>query len=307
MAEVAKTQGGSQQPSTAASQGATQPTSTQGTPSSQAGSQQPSQQPMAWESDSRFKGKTAEDVWNAYRNAESQIGQMGQYKTFADQVNQYAQQFGGLENLLNAARYGLEQYQRAAQHQQPNQGQQQQPQAWIENWDVMTPQQQATVLQQVVTSQALQQIQPYAQQIADQIRNELRQEYANQARQWDIYQKVLPRALEIQQQNPALGMQQILQNMVQLAQSGPDALMDLAINSMTQEQRMKAQAEALAQAKIADFQQQEKNRQLASLTSVRPGPANGRGEPAVPLNSIERKRNILSTLISEGKINPNQV
>ena len=254
-----------------------------------------------WQQDPRFKEKGPEDIWNSYRGAEQQLGQYGQYKQFADQVNQLAQQWGGLDNLLALAQFGANAYR---ERQAQPQGGAQQPSAWdqvVQRWEELTPQQQAGALYQQIQSQ----VQPYGQQLATELRTQLQQEIQQALggvqRQWDIFQRLLSKKM----QNPDLPMEDTLQQMVQLAQSDPQKLMDLAINNLTLEQQIKQKADAIAQARIADYEREQKNKTLQSLTSVRPNTQGGSG-PA-PRNSAERRNHVLSTLLEKGMIGSDQI
>lgn len=283
-------------PTPASQPGAAQPSGGGGgTPAGQPAAAAPPSYP--WHQDPRFKDKGPDDVWNTYRSAESQIGQLGQYRQFAEQVQNLAQQYGGLDNLLALAQFGANAYR---ERQSPQQAQQQQQQ-WLERWDTMTPQEQAQTMFQQLQSQIL----PYAQQIAAEIRTQLQQEnqqaLSGVQRQWDIYQRLLTRKIE----DPSLPMEGTLQNMIQLAQSDPQKLMDLAIDRMTLERQIQQKADAIAQARIADFEREQKNKQLQALTSVRPH-TGANGAPA-PRNAAERKNHVLSTLLEKGVLGTDQI
>jgi len=80
-------------------------------------------QAQPWEQDERFKGKTADDIWKAYQNAESLVGQASQK---ASLVNE-------LEQVTGMSPDEIRNYLQAHQQQQLQQQIQQNPLAYVDS------------------------------------------------------------------------------------------------------------------------------------------------------------------------------
>jgi hypothetical protein len=242
-------------------------------------------------------------VWDSYQEAQKQISTLGQYRSAAEQWNNFANQFGGSQQLAQLVQLGLQ-----AWNQQQQGGGQQQQQAPagagdpFENWEAYTPREQAQRMHQILMGA----IGQYGRTYADQLRNELAQGVQAQTgglqRQWEIFNLVMQKKAE----DPTLNVEQVLSTMLSLANSTPQQLMGLAVNNLGMENRIKREAEAQSAARIADFQQQQRNQQLASLTKLLPvSPANT--PPPAFANSADRNQAILRKMIESGVIGPEHV
>jgi hypothetical protein len=255
----------------------------------------------AWASDQRFAGdQDGSKVWEAYRNAESQLGQMGQYKTAAEQWTNFANQFGGAQNVAQLLQLGLQ----AWQQQQQAQGgaaqggaPAQQGADPFKQWDSLTPHQQASLMRDVVQAQVQSWGQQYAQQIAQQLQGQM----GGMQRQWEIFNLAMQKKAE----DPTFNVEQGLAEMLRLANSTPAQLMSLAVNNLGFDQKVKQAAEALAAQRIADNELKYKNQQLASLTKMLPGPQSAVTRPSI--STVEGKRSILQDMIDRGIIGPENI
>lgn len=254
-----------------------------------------------WQSEEQFRDAAPEKVWDSYKEAQRQITQLGQYRSAAEQWNNFANQFGGSQNLAQLVQLGLQAWnaQQQGGQQQAPQGNQPDP---YETWENLTPREQARMQADLLRSE----IQQYGRTLYDQLRNELAQGVQQQTgglqRQWEIFNLVMQKKAE----DPTLNVEQTLSTMLQLANSTPAQLMSLAVNNMGMENRVKREAEAMAQARIADFQQQQRNQSLASLTKLLPVQPGTQQAPTYA-TSADRNQAILRKMIEQGVIGPEHV
>lgn len=246
---------------------------------------------FAWQSDERFReDKTGEQVWKSYQEAQKQLGEMGQYKQLASQVQQY----GGLQNLVN---WAMRAYQQQQQPQAPQNASAAQQAAWYESFADLTPQEQAQVLHQ----QALATVVPYIQQIATQYAQANQEWQTQQQRAFDIYRKVVA----LKMKNPELDENDLLQRAASIAGGGADDLLNMALSGIQGPTSAKAEATAMFERWKADEEQKRRNQQVGAV----PGANRQNFQLPKPLgaNATEEKNSILQALLGQGTIAPGQV
>lgn len=263
-----------------------QPAENQPAPQNQ-DSGQSQQQTYPWESVEKFKGKGADDVWKSYTSLESQLGDLGPKAKVADTVNQY----GGVDNLLQWAQYGARLYQEAQTRQnQPQQQPQQQPgQAAdpYEQWDVLSPREQARLLSQQVEQSTWTKAQQYVNGIAQQYAQAIQADREQMSKQWDIYRQVM----NAWRQNPKLDPDQILRNMAQVATGNVSDLINIASRNLTGEEDMEARAQAKFEAWKQAEEQKVKNSGQNVLTAL--------NRPSFSMPDVPKTKNQENALIAK--------
>lgn len=226
----------------------------------------------------RFQGKSAEDIARSYAELEQMHGrQMQELQPYLDAQKKY-EQYGGIEGLEQS--YGqlwntLQSYmQNAGQPQQPQQAQQpiqnyaqdanaMPQQGWDQDWDMLTPREQAQRMMEMVRQDAVQNAQQLVQQLYQQGINQFDQRFGTLERQFDIYKSVL----ETQRQYPDIDTNQMLQQALEISKATPQQLLELATKSVlnSDEKRQEAAAKELFEQWKADEMLRQQNERQAAL------------------------------------------
>lgn len=245
----------------------------------------------------KFTGKGLEDVVKSYTELEKQYGELSGLK---NQLEQH----GGLENLRQWATYGSQAYQAAIAAQQ--QAQTRQPQATqqgpavdpYENWDMLTPKEQAQRLSQLVAGAATQYINTYGQQVVSQMQRQQADQLAAINTQWDIYRTVMAQW----RKNPSIDPDQLLQSMAKVATGDLNSLMDIASKQLTGQADIDAKINAEVQRRLADARLKEQNQQVNVLTSA--GRSSLHTPSQIPVSHDEATAALMKKLLQSGDITP---
>lgn len=247
----------------------------------------------------KFTGKSAEDVARAYVELEGKLGNYKEHEALAEQLKQY----GGWDNVRQWAAYGAQAYQQAQQahsqaqpqpHHATAQGQQADP---FENWDLLTPREQASKLSQLVGLAATNYINTYANQVAQGYGKQLQDALTHINRQWDIYRQVMG----AWRKDPTVDPDALLQTMVQVATGDVPSLMQIAQKQLLGEGEVDRKAKGLFEQWKADEALRRQNEQVTVMTGAGrsafsvPAPAGSRGEAT---------NRILQRVMQDGTITP---
>ena len=244
----------------------------------------------------KFAGKSVEDVARSYTELESQHGKVAD---MAKQIEQY----GGLENVKQWLAYANQTYQQslAAQQQAQNQPQQQQQQAPagdpFENWDMLSPKEQAGKLAQLVAGAATQYINQYGTQIVTAYQRQIADQLGGLNKQWEIYRNVMAQW----RKNPNIDPDALLQSMAKVATGDLNSLIDIASKQLTGQADFDARVSAEVQRRIADQRLHAENQQVNVLTNA------GRSSftpTEAPKTHDDATRMILDKLVKSGEFTP---
>jgi len=244
----------------------------------------------------KFAGKSVEDVARSYAELESQHGKVSD-------IARKIEELGGLDNLKQWAQYGSQAYQqtlRAAQQAQNSQSQQQQtipagdP---FENWDMLSPKEQAGKLVQLVAGAATQYINEYGNQIVSQYQRQIADQLGGLNKQWEIYRNVMAQW----RKNPNIDPDALLQSMAKVATGDLCSLIDIASKQLTGQSDFDTRVAAEVQRRIADHRLQAENQQVNALTQ------SGRSsftQTEAPKTHEDANRMILAKLVKSGDFSP---
>jgi hypothetical protein len=229
----------------------------------------PSADNGAYQVPEKFRGKSVEEIARAYDELERMHGtRMQELEPLVQYQQKYAQ-YGGIEALeqgYNQLYTNLQHYLQNAQQSQPQQqaGQpvstQQNP--W-ENWEYLTPQEQAARLEERIAQRAEQLIAERGQALYNQAYQDLSNQFNVLRREWDINRSLT----DMRYSDPNLDTQKVMQEAVNIANSDPQKLLQLAARQLANQdgKQTEAQAQALFERYKADWEQERTNRQLEQL------------------------------------------
>ncbi len=217
----------------------------------------------------RFQGMSAADIAKQFADYEAQTAP-------AMRAYEDAQRYGGYDQVKEAYINAYNQNQQYAQYLQQLQAQQnmQSPPSqqqsgddWTSQWDYLSSTEQAQRLNAHVAQQLERQAQQYYQQALQALRQEMQAETATMRNQFDVFRAML----EQQKQNPALDARELLQTTADLAQAPTEQLMALAAQriherSGARDAEIKRLAEEQFQKRMATWEQEQRNKELASIT-----------------------------------------
>lgn len=220
-----------------------------------------------------FQGKSLEDVVRLHLDSEKSYQQRMQELEPLIQAQKQLEPYGGVAALQDAYAQMYHQYQQMLtnqQQRQPQQQPQQQQQAqasnprWDEDWDMLTPREQAQRIQEQVSAQTMQQMQQYGNQLYQEAMQKLTGETGTMRRELDVF-----RALQdVQRQHPDLDATQLLQRAVDISRSDPQQLLQLATQALANQdgKQSEVQARQLFERWKADEELKRKNEEIESIT-----------------------------------------
>jgi len=245
----------------------------------------------------KFTGKSVEDVARSYVELESQHGKVSD---LAKQV----EQLGGLENVKQWLSYANQSYQHAlaAQAQAQNQPQQQQQHVpagdYFENWDMLSPKEQAGKLAQLVAGAATQYINQYGNQIASAYQKQISDQLTGMNKQWEIYRNVMSQW----RKNPNIDPDALLQSMAKVATGDLNSLIDIASKQLTGQSDFDARVTAEVQRRIADQRLKDQNQQVNVLTNA--GRSSFQTPAEAPKTHEDATSLIMKKLVESGEFSP---
>lgn len=249
----------------------------------------------------KFAGKTAEDIARSYVELESQHGK---YATTLKDL----EGVGGVEVAKQWVQYGpqlYQAYQRLAEQIAASHGQQspapvQQGPAVdpYEDWEMLTPKEQAQRQMQVLANAATQYINAYGTQIAQAYQQQIAAAKQELNTQWDIYRKVMGQW----QKNPNIDPEALLQSMARVATGDVNSLMDIASKQITGEADLQARIDAEVQRRMADARLKAQNAQLNTLSSS--GHATFQSPRTSPATGEAADAALMKYLLEQGIVTP---
>lgn len=253
---------------------------------------------LAFQVPEKFAGKGLEDVIKSYTELESKYGEVSSLKNQLEQM-------GGLENLkqwaqaapgyYQAYQQAVAQLQQAQQHAQTQQAPAGDP---FENWEMLTPKEQAQRQTQLVAGALTQYINTYGQQAVAQMQEQQRQQLAALNTQWDIYRTVN----DIARKNPSVDPNALLQSMAKIAGGDLSTLVDIATKQVAGPAEMEAKIQAELQRRLADERLKAQNSQLNTLTSA--GRSSLTGPTNIPVSHDDATTALLKKLLQDGAVTP---
>lgn len=248
----------------------------------------------------KFAGKTAEDIARSYVELESQSGK---YATTMKDL----EAAGGAEVAKQWAQYGpqlYQAYQRLAEQIATSQGQQQAPVQQgpavdpYENWDMLTPKEQAQRQLQMVAGAATQYINAYGSQVAQAYQQQAQALKQELNTQWDIYRQVMGQW----RKNPNIDPDALLQSMARVAGGDLGSLIDIASKQLTGDSDLQARINAEVQRKLADERLKAQNQSLNTLTSS--GRSSYQAPSQIPASHEDATAALMKHLLEKGGISP---
>lgn len=264
-----------------------------------------------WQADERFRDKGPEEIWNQYREAEKIRGEYGELKKFRGEVDAA----GGWDNVKGWANWGNEEYKRrSTEAQKPAQPSAQAqaasqqtgiPAEYFKEWDVLPGQVQAEKLYQLLASQLGPAVQQYINNTIEQrqatIVQQLQGWQTQNTQMFDIYRM----AIDAARKNPDLDVADYIARAAKIATSGPQDVMQLALDQITAPMTRKQEIDAAVAAAQANWELEQKNKSVGQVDT------RGRGTYRLPSpptgNKAEENNTILGQLIQKGIISGQQV
>lgn len=248
----------------------------------------------------KFTGKSVEDVARSYVDLEKKYGELSGLKNQLDQ-------YGGLDNLkqwAQAAPQYLQAYQQAAAALQQAQSRQTAPSQQgpavdpYENWDLLTPKEQAQRQSQLLAGALTQYVNAYGAQVVSQLQQQQAQQQAALNTQWDIYRTVM----DATRKNPNLDANDLMQRMAKVATGDVNSLIQIASQQLTGQADLDAKINAEVQRRLADARLKEQNAQLNTLTNA--GRSSFQMPQQVPASHDEATAALVKKLLQDGTVSP---
>ena len=224
----------------------------------------------------KFKDKSAEDIARAYAELESQHGKLasevGKYKGY-DEVaklgkpQEIVEAIQWARQVNQALKDGKITYKEAqkAMNQGPQGGNQQGSAPWdSENFDYLTPREQAKAIMDYQKSQGLGETKSYIDNIAQQYGSQIQQQYDLANKQQNILLKAIKQAIK----NPDVDVEDLLSQAAELAGKGPEELLQMAMDARMAPKSMETEIEKRVNAKLAEKEQERINEQTKLINSA---------------------------------------
>lgn len=225
----------------------------------------------AFQMPEKFQGKTPEDIARAYQELEQMHSRQMQEVGPLIQRNKELEAYGGYDGLEKAYATIAQNYQQLLQQSQQHQ---QQPQSapradsqadnsWMSDWEYLQPQEQARRLYERAVNDISQQIPQTVQQITRELSQQIQQLDEARRREMDVFKSTIG----LQLQDPEADMTQTLQDAVNISQSSPQDLLQLAreLAMARDPERQKAREQELKSRWKQEYEQELEKQRLASV------------------------------------------
>jgi hypothetical protein len=217
-----------------------------------------------------FQGKTVEDVVQSLMDLRQSHEQELEKLAPLIQTQRELEPYGGIDALKQSYAQLFNSYQQHyAQNgqdmpaNQPAQPTQAQPSQWDSNWDYLTPREQAERMQATILEQVQNYINQAGQQLYQEATQRLETQHGALRREFDIFRGLL----DIQKTHPGLDSTKLLEQAVQISQSNPTQLLQLATQALANQDGAETKRLATEQFEQwkADETLRRQNEQLQSL------------------------------------------
>lgn len=228
----------------------------------------PSQDNGGFEIPEKFAGKSIEDVIRSYTELESSTGQRMQELEPLIRAQKELEPYGGVNGLQEAYGQIYRNYQQLLEGQQrqqtqPQQTQPQQAADWTEDWDMLSPREQAQKMREQVAQETMGQLQTYGQRLYEEANQRLESQTSAIRQELEIYKALQ----DVQRQHPDMDATQLLQEAVNMSRSNPQQLLQFATQHLANQdgKQTKAEAQQLFEQWKADEKLKQENAQRESI------------------------------------------
>lgn len=233
------------------------------------------------------KFKSAEDAWKSYQALESKLGEQGNmlgeykkaYEALVPRHQEYEKAVQAWDqwykkdiapNWNDIQKYLGSKQGRQAVQQATQQTTQQNAADWSAGWDTLTPQQQAERLQRASIMEIGGALKPALEQWANAFQQKYQQDIQQKEAYFNNYLNLYRRVMDMKMANPSLDIDNVLDQAVKVL-SGQQDPIELGKTLATMNVDREAYAKQLVEKARKDWETEQHNKELASVTPVAGG------------------------------------